>query len=152
MTGKVTVDDRVWREIKKRLARLARGAAKVGIVGADAGADHGGSTNAEIGAAHEYGTESIAQRSFIRQTFEKKRADMIRLKAALAKRVIEMTLEPEAAIGLLGAWGAGAIKATITRDGEFAPLKPATIARKGSSRPLVDSAQMLNSISWLVVS
>jgi hypothetical protein len=32
----------------------------------------------------------------------------------------------------------------------WAPLKPATIARKGSSQPLIDTAQMRRSITWVV--
>jgi hypothetical protein len=30
------------------------------------------------------------------------------------------------------------------------PLKPATIARKGSSRPLVDTGRLLSAITWVV--
>jgi hypothetical protein len=34
--------------------------------------------------------------------------------------------------------------------GPFEPNKPATIARKGSDRPLIDTAQLLNSITYVV--
>ena len=33
------------------------------------------------------------------------------------------------------------------RSGDFKPLKPETIRRKGSSKPLIDKGQMVNSIN-----
>lgn len=151
MTKNVEVDDRVWRALRTRMLELHRAFVKVGIVGDGATAKHGDSTNVEIAAAHEFGTERIPQRSFIRQAMVTRGDEYRALTASLAKRFILGTMTVEQVMGILGAWGAGAIKATITRTGTFAPLSPRTIARKGSSRPLVDTGQMLNSVSWIVV-
>lgn len=151
MTKNVKIDDHVWRALRKRAVELARAYAKVGIVGTAATADHGGSSNVEIAIAHELGTATIPRRSFIRQAMRQRPAEFRALAARLARAFIFGRMSVEQVMGLLGAWGAGAIKATITTTGTFAPLSPRTIARKGSSRPLVDTAQMLNSVSWIVV-
>ncbi|OCA57864.1 hypothetical protein AA93_07090 [Xylella fastidiosa subsp. pauca 11399] len=44
---------------------------------------------------------------------------------------------------------AGDVKATI-RHADLAPLTPQTIQRKGSSAPLIDTGQMLQSITYEV--
>ena len=53
----------------------------------------------------------------------------------------------EQALGQLGEMTKGDVQTEI-RSGDFAPLKPATIKRKGSSRPLIDTGQMVQSIAW----
>lgn len=166
MSGKVLVNDRVWRDVLKRCAQLAKGGAKVGIVGKGAAQDHGDATNAEIGAAHEFGTEAVPERSFIRSTFRNKTDQLRRLQQRLIKGILLGKITPDTAYKMLGAWGAGAIKATITRDGNLKPLAPSTLARRKagtvrdsvgrfvtrkSSKPLVDTGQLLGSITWTVV-
>jgi hypothetical protein len=59
-------------------------------------------------------------------------------------------IDERKAMGLLGAWASGAIKATISQSGDFAPLAPSTVKAKGSSRPLIDSGQLNQSITWVV--
>jgi hypothetical protein len=149
------VDDHVWRALRARLSGLDRARVKVGIIGAQASEEHAetGATNAEIGAAHEFGTATIPERSWLRSTFrdQRKREQLRRLQARLLRDIMNGKITVEQAMGLLGAWGMGAVKATITRDGHFAPLKPATIARKGSSKPLIDTGQIVGAITWAVV-
>ena len=53
-------------------------------------------------------------------------------------------------LGKAGEFMVGAIKDSI-RNGEWVPNKPRTIAVKGSSKPLIDTAQMINSVSAKVV-
>src|SRR5438128_1905152 len=97
--------------------------------------------NAMLGLIHNYGAPSqgIPARPFMRQAFENRRGELIALQAKIAQLLIAGKLSEEKAMGLLGAWAVGAIKATITREGNFAPLKAATIKRKGSDKPLIDT-------------
>ena len=145
------LDDRVWQEILRRVHRADEFYVKVGIIGQDASASHGDATNAEVGTAHEYGTEDLPERSFLRSTFVRREGDLAKLQAQACRGILEGKIDAQRALALIGAWAAGAVRATITRDGEFVPLKPATIARKGSSRPLVDTGQLVGSISFVVV-
>lgn len=153
MSEQPKVDDRVWRALRARLAGIDRAKVKVGIIGPAASAAHAdGATNSDIGFAHEFGNAHVPERSWLRQTFRdpKKLQQLKALQARLLRDLMNGRISVQQAMGLLGAWGMGAIKATITRDGEFVPLKPATIARKGSSKPLISTGQFVNSISWAV--
>lgn len=161
---KTTADDRVWQAVRRRIAGIGRGpAVKVGIVGDKAEEEHddgeGGSiTNAELGAIHELGAPSVGipARSFIVRTFEVKRDELVAIQKKLARALFLGTTTVERALGLIGAWGAGAIKATITQQDIPPPLQPATIAArkrrfgKASTKPLVASGQLVNSITWVM--
>jgi hypothetical protein len=53
------------------------------------------------------------------------------------------------ALGQMGNFLVGAVRKQI-RNGHFVPLKPATIRRKGSSKPLIDTGQMMNGVTYVV--
>ena len=55
------------------------------------------------------------------------------------------------ALGIVGAGIAGQLQQSI-RDTNSPPLKPATVARKGFDKPLIDTGHMLNSVSYEVTS
>lgn len=140
----MTADLRVWRKLYN-LARKVDGASvRVGPQDGE---------NAEIGLIHEYGAPkaNIPARPFLAQTFKNRRSELIALQAKIAQGLLAGRLTEERAMGLLGAWAVGAIKATITRDGQFAALKPATIKRKGSDKPLIHTGQLVGSINFVVV-
>lgn len=146
-----------WKAIRARVGSLSRMHARVGIIGAAAAQQHADSdlTNGEIAILHEFGSPAahLPERSFVRSTMrDPKRLDELRrLQERIIGRVIEGKMTTEQAIGLIGAWGAGAIRAQITQHGNFAPLAPATIARKRSDKPLVESGQLAGAVSWVVV-
>jgi hypothetical protein len=136
-------DLHVWKKLYNLVQKVHGVAVKVGPADGE---------NAEIGLIHEFGAPAagIPARPFLKQTFERKRGELVALQAKIAQLLIAGKLTPEKAMGLLGAWAVGAIKATITRDGNFAPLKPATIKRKGSDKPLIDTGQLVGSITFVV--
>ena len=43
-----------------------------------------------------------------------------------------------------------AVRRVLTQAGIAPPLKPATIARKGSSTPLINTGQLRSAITWRV--
>lgn len=107
---------------------------------------------ATIAAAHEYGTDHVPERSFMRSTFRDKQWDIAAFMAKAVERCLAGRITPKAALELIGMFVTNAIKGTIVEGaGVPPPLKPATIARKGSARPLVDTGRMLNAITWKVV-
>ena len=148
MTGQVKVNDRVWRGVLKRVSEMKRGTVRVGVMG-DAG-DENGVSLAEIAAFHEFGTSTIPERSFLRSTFYGHAAEGLRLMCEkLSKAIIEGKLDEPRALGLLGTWAVAEVKRTIRAS--IAPeLAAATIAAKGSSLPLVDTGQLINSITYVV--
>ena len=148
--------DAVWRALYAR-ARDMRGIrARVGVL-----AEKGGSvtqqgsdlTLVELAAVHEFGSPAanIPERSFLRSTFRERSAKALAsMVAKITKAILANKVTVKQGVNMLGAWGATEVKNTITQTEIPPPLKPATIAAKGSKRPLVDTGQLLNSITWVV--
>lgn len=112
---------------------------------------HGDFTVAQIAAVHEYGSEDgkIPQRSFIRDTHDLNlRANRQWMKQVQA-RVLKGELTQHQALTLMGEVGARQMTSRINL-GIPPGLKPATIKRKKSSKPLIDSGQLKGSISFKV--
>ncbi|MCB1007794.1 MAG: hypothetical protein KDB94_02760 [Acidobacteria bacterium] len=105
----------------------------------------GGSTIAEVAAAHEFGTRHVPQRSFIGSTIDGEAAEIERVQAQALDGVVSGRLSAEQAADLVGLDAASRIRETI-RSNVPPALAPATAKRKGDSRTLVDKGQLLNSI------
>jgi hypothetical protein len=140
----VTVDRGAWRKLYNLVKKTTGASVKVGVFDGEL---------AVIAAVQEYGSplRNIPARPAVRQTFENHRGELIALQAKIAQAIIAGKLDEVRAMTLLGMWAAGAIKATITSEGNFAPLAPATVRAKGSSKPLIDTGQLVGAITFVVV-
>lgn len=157
MASKVTDRDRGW----ERLTRELRGAkglvGKSGVVGPKAAAerkleDGRTVTNAELAMIHEFGSGRVPERSFLRKPFDDNRVKYESRLASYARRVYAGAMKVERAVGLVAAEMSSDVRKYIANGpGVPPPNAPSTIAKKGSSRPLVDTAQMKNAITWAVV-
>lgn len=107
---------------------------------------------AKVATIHEYGAPraNIPERSYIRSTVRERRGELQALMARLVRLMIAGKIDERRALELVGAWLVNAIKGRIV-SGPFAPLKPATIARKGSDKPLIDTGQLKNSVTFVIV-
>lgn len=138
--------------IKALLKRFKKpGTVDVGII--DPGKHEGSELNtAEIGYVHEFGSTdgTIPERSFIRSTLHgEDRKELIALSKRLLKKMADGSMDLEKALGLLGVAGADKISQKIVSI-RTPPNSAATIRRKGSSNPLVDTGQLKNSITWRI--
>jgi hypothetical protein len=158
--AKVTVKDvdLGWGELRKELATAAGGVyGKAGIIGAKGEAEHKGEgedaalTNAELALIHEFGL-GVPERSFLRAAFDKNHPKYLEHLQKLVRAVYGGKMTIERALGLVSQEAASDMRNLIrTGAGVPPPNSPATIARKGSSRPLVDTGQLINSITGAVV-
>ena len=111
-------------------------------------------SNASLAAVHNFGSpeQGIPPRPFMDEAMNN--ADTKnKLRILTLGGLRRMTVGRETMRGMLGKVGeymVGAIKSSI-RDGDWIANKPRTIAVKGSSKPLIDTAQMMNSVSAKVV-
>lgn len=122
---------------------------KVGIL-KRAGVHKGaGTTVAQVAAYHEFGTKHLPERSFMRSTMDEKDKDIKSLSKSLLIQTLFQSRTVTQALEILGATIQKFIKAKIT-SGLKPPLKPSTILKKGSSKPLIDTGQLLNSIDFEV--
>jgi hypothetical protein len=125
---------------------------KVGILGD--GTMHGDdeATVLLIATVHEFGVavKGIPERSFIRAGFDYYRSRIEEESEELLKQVIYQGLPASTFFDALGQIMVGFIQTYLT-DLSYPPLQPSTIARKGSSNPLIDTGQLRDSITYEVV-
>lgn len=156
---KARVNTAVWDKLRTKLPDGAH--VKVGVLAGAGGAARvadGDITMIELAAIHEFGSPAagIPERSFIRSTFE--RPDVVArlntMAARLARAIVEDKIVWDKALGMIGMWAVGEVKKTIknrqTTGPEDQANRPSTIAKKGSSLPLVDTGRLINAITSLV--
>jgi phage gpG-like protein len=112
---------------------------------------------AGLAAVHEFGSPSrkIPERSFLRKTsFERSAAYMSFIdlnKESIFKSITEGRLTSEVMPKIGAWWVASVLECFRSRGfGGWRPLKPATIRRKGSNAPLIDTGALMRSITFEV--
>jgi len=140
--------DRGYKKFLAQLRLAKRGPiVKIGIQD-DAGL-HGdsGTTIADIATFNEFGAPgaNIPERSFIRSTMDENRQALLKLNKELFFKLAEGRMTTKRALNILGLKIVTLIRKKIT-DLKDPPNKPATIAHKGSSNPLIDTGLMRASI------
>lgn len=129
----------------------------------------GALTNVEIGIVHEFGSPAagIPERSFIRSTMQAKRPAHAALLKVLLKKLYRQEIDVKTVLNILGMQAAADVKARIAEgSGIPPPNTPEVFMRKllknksavrnfnrtgVAPRPLVDTGQLLSSITWAVV-
>ncbi len=153
--GKTTVKDNGGLALLAK--RLAKGASvRVGIL-QDApkeskDGDAGPATLMEVAAIHEFGAPQahIPQRSFIRAAFDEKEREIRSDLAKVAKLVVFRKATIEQGLAMLGARIVGYMQKRIA-SGIEPENAPSTIAKKGSSKPLIDTGQLRNAITFEII-
>jgi len=105
---------------------------------------------AEIGAILEFGTARIPPRPFLANGLKIGQDRLRALSKALLAQIVQGKQTIEGGLGILGAVAAGIIQKNIAQEGAFAKNAQSTIDMKGSSKPLIDTGQLRQSISWSV--
>jgi len=160
---KTTIVDKGWEAIKERIntVRGAGAVVSVGVQGIEGAANHQGTTLsvAQLAAVHEFGkvihqprmnrTIRIPERSFLRATVDMYRDAIARRQVLLSQGYILGKFELKPAMELLGQYVVGLIKQRMA-NGIPPANRPWTIAKKGSSKPLIDTGQLRNSITYKV--
>jgi hypothetical protein len=107
-----------------------------------------GTSVALVAAVNEYGSPSrgIPPRPFFRGMIAEKSSGW---PAAIATNLKAKDYDVDATLRVVGEGIKGQLQTAIT---EFSgvPLAPATVAAKGSTKQLIDTAQMLNSVDYTV--
>lgn len=137
--------DIVLNDLKKALSTNVRGA-RAGYLSGDRGKkpyEEDNLTVAQVALWNELGTERIPARPFLRNANQnaKKRG------VAIVKARMEENADVEQIANDIGLMLESEIKNQISR-GTFKENAKSTIRRKGSSRPLIDTSNMLQSVHW----
>ncbi len=154
MAARVIDRDRGWKRLRRELDRSKSGRhVRVGIQGSEALERHAGSdyTNAQVASVHEFGSADghMPERSFIRATIDDNAKEIKALGKQLWMGVIDGKLSVTQSLEILGQKVVAMVRKRI-RSRIAPPLDPATVARKGSSVPLIDTGQLVQSITYEV--
>lgn len=104
-----------------------------------------------IANVHEFGSNkmNIPERSFLRAGFDKYNRDIADLCDRLISRVINQEMSLDNALNAIGQFAVSKIQEYLT-DLDSPPLKQATIDRKGSSKVLIDTGRLRDSITYRI--
>lgn len=147
------VDGGFINRLKAALAGKRERLVSVGIP--STAKEEDGSSSAVVAAANEYGTANIPERPFLRTGVRKNLPKYKKLNETNLKAVVNGKSTIDKSLGLLGLMASQDVKDEIT-NGNFAPLDAKTIAARkrrsvGSSKPLIDTGQMRESITYEIV-
>jgi hypothetical protein len=160
--------DKGWKRMQQ-LARQAEGSTvKVGVLAGTPKElrenEPTGITNVQLAAIHEYGSpaRNIPERSFLRATVDANRGAYNGLIAQMTGLIFDGKLTVGRALSLLGLKVVADVRARI-RKGISPALADSTLRRKlakggpgrgkrnrGKSVPLIDTGQLINSITHVV--
>lgn len=142
-------------EVLRSIQELTKKVVLVGIPSTDGGRSGAPINNATLAYIHEFGSpaRNIPARPFLHPTINRLRDQAVAMLRQAAD--YQMDHKPGDALNQLEALGTlavAAVKNNIVAGGDprFAPLAAATIARKGSTSPLIDTGQLLNSITYVI--
>lgn len=130
----------------KTMEEAGKSEVAVGFFSRDTAED--GTSIAEIAAYNDLGTSHIPPRPFMEQAVEGHTEDI----QAAVKEGYDCIVEGdncETAYNIIGAFLQGLVQQEIV-TGSFAPNSPATVRRKGSSQPLIDTGRMRQSVRYRV--
>lgn len=131
---------------------------EVGIFGEKGDAQHEDSdlTVGEIATIHEFGLGNVPERSWLRAWFDENNTKLREGLLKMMKKAIQESIRSGKPISdttrkqvmdKLGLFAVGGIQSRIAAGEIQPPLDPKTVARKGSSIPLMDTGQLRSSIS-----
>jgi len=142
--------DKGYKALIRRVGRMSRRSAVLTVgIHDDAGAHPLGLSVAAIASFHEFGMGNNPERSFLRSWFDEKKGELQKQMTKSEVAVYKGRITQEQALERLGLRFAAEVQAKIV--GGIPPAnEPATIERKGSSTPLIDTGHLKASIKHKV--
>lgn len=125
----------------------------VGIHAAEGALVEGSLTVAQIMTIHEFGSADgkIPMRSWLRGWFDESQEQMSGIVRDLTRAIARGKLKAKTALARLGSIAVAELQARWARTpGDWAPLADRTIARKKSSKPLIDTGQSRTSVTYQI--
>ena len=159
--------DHGWADIQKNVKKLGKAHTKVGYFG---GGTDPSKDIAARAAVMEYGARirvtpkmkgyflfnfgvalkkkiiEIPKRPFFRTAFEKNYKQLGNIAAKEYNDVLEGKSNARQSLSRMGEWMVGRVKHSIT-NGSWAANSSLTVKLKGSSKPLIDSGELRNSVT-----
>lgn len=152
MAKKSTIQDKGRPKFLRFVNGVSGGAAVlVGIQGKEAQASHeegARETVGEIASRHELGL-GVPERSWLRAWVDENQKTIREDLRKVMRQVLRGKMTKEQGVEILGLKYVGAIQTRIS-NGIQPANAPSTIARKGSSTPLIDTGQLRSAITHIL--
>lgn len=143
-------------KILKNLSKLTKKSVYVGLPKEKinlSAVGYGGLNVAQIGAVHEFGYGISPRRSFLYDTFETKKNDFSKdIQELYRNNVIDTTQKANKFLSKIGIQARNYVIDAFDTSGfgNWQPNSEYTINMKGSSKPLIDTGALKQSITWVV--
>ncbi len=108
-----------------------------------------GTSLTDVAAWNEFGTVNMPSRPFMRDSVDENEEKIVAFMQAQVVDIIKNRKTAEQAFEAIGTFQKGLVQETIT-NGNFEPNRPATIRKKGSRHPLIDTGEMRNSVNFVI--
>lgn len=144
LSGQIRDRQGVIAQALDRIGTLMGAEVAVGFTGEPGRASHGSDTVAGVAYENEYGI-GVPERPFMRATNARCRATWVRGAGQIVAGLGKGSMKVEQGIRRLGLMMVRDVKQTINSNMQ-PPNSAATIARKRSSKTLIDTGQMINSV------
>ncbi|MGL5965622.1 MAG: hypothetical protein ACRCZ6_00240 [Kluyvera sp.] len=148
MRVSVTIKDNktVWRKIRVGLGELKPVEVVAGI---QKGEVNDGVLVAQYATWNEFGTKTIPSRPFMRNAFDKNVEKLVRFFYQGRRGLVDGKTNQTQLMNAVGLKMVQLIKESILNE-EWTPNADYTIVKKKSSKPLVDTGTMLNSVTYAI--
>lgn len=134
-------------KFQKMLKELAEMEVRIGFQHGEA-TEADGTDICDIAAWNELGTENIPSRPFLRMSVDEN-VDKINNFLQSQKNALLSGKDAEQVLKEIGLFQKDLIQEKIT-EGSFVPNSEITIERKGSSKPLIDTGRMRQSVNYVI--
>lgn len=139
----ITAEGKKFEKLLKELGQLE---VRIGIQQGETSED--GVDLVDIAMFNELGTEHIPSRPFLRDSVDDN-SDKINTFLQSMKKELLTGGSVEDVLKKIGVFQKGLVQEKIT-EGSFEPNKDSTIRKKGSSKPLIDTGRMRQSVNYVV--
>lgn len=144
VTDKVTADGRRFQKMLKEMAEME---VRVGFQKGKATEDNGTDV-CDIAAWNELGTVNMPSRPFLRKSVDENESKINNFLQSKKKDLVR-GVSAEKVLKEIGIFQKDLIQEKIT-EGDFAPNAESTIKKKGSSKPLIDTGRMRQSVNFVI--
>lgn len=146
VTDRMTADG---KKLQKMLKELAEKEVRVGFQAGKA-TEEDGTDICDIAAWNELGTVHIPARPFLRQSVDDN-VSKINSFLQSKKKDLMRGVTAEQVLKEIGIFQKDLIQEKIT-EGQFTPNAESTVKKKGSSKPLIDTGRMRQSVNYEIKS
>lgn len=145
----VVIDmDNGYAHVVKEIMKLDGKSVEAGIH-ATAGREDG-TDLVDIAIYNEYGTKRIPSRPFVRLATDNNQKEWDRIVDAGHAAIVAGTRDADFMLNVLGNRMVADIQKTIGNRQLLVPNAPATVKKKGSDAPLIDSGRLRQSVDYVV--